>query len=145
MFQRFEGGGRWAVLILQVFLGVVFALHGAQKLFGAFGGSGVPGFITTIQRLGFTPSDFWAWVVIITEFFGGLSILVGLLTRFWAAALIIEMTVAIIKVNWARGFFWLQGGWEFPLTLGVIALTLVLTGPSFVSVDRALGVERRTA
>ena len=145
MFQRLEGGERWAVVILRVLLGVIFALHGAQKLFGAFGGPGMTGFATMLDRLGITPGYFWAWVDAITEFAGGVSLVGGFLTRFWAAALLVDMIVAIVKVNWARGFFWLQGGFEMPLVLGVIALALVLTGPGAVALDEGLGLERRKA
>jgi putative oxidoreductase len=142
MFQRLEGAERWAVLILQVFLGFVFLMHGAQKL-GAFQGPGVAGLAATFQKWGITPGSFWAWVVTLTEFVGGLSILVGFLTRVWAAGLVIDMTVAVLKVHLPIGFFWGRGGLEFPLTLGVMALMLLLTGPSFVALDRRIGFERR--
>jgi putative oxidoreductase len=145
MLHRLEGLERWAVLILQVFLGFVFVIHGAQKVFGAFGGAGIAGTAGFFQKLGITPALFWVWVVAITEFFGGLSIMAGFLTRFWAAGLFIDMMVAVLKVHLPIGFFGDKGGLEFPLTLGVMALILVLTGPSFVSVDRAIGLERRTA
>jgi putative oxidoreductase len=99
------------------------------------------------NKLGITPAAFWVWVVTITEFFGGLSIVLGLLTRFWAAGLVIDMAVAILKNHINVGFFWLTpgGGLEFPLTLGVLALAIVLLGPSFLAVDRAIGLERRKA
>lgn len=143
MLQRVEGLERWALVILQLFLGFVFVMHGSQKLFGAFGGSGVAGATAYFAKLGLVPSAFWAWVVTITEFFGGLCIFFGVLTRVWAAGLVIDMTVAVLKVHVPNGFFWGKGGVEFPLTLGVIALVLVLAGPSFLAVDRAIGVERR--
>jgi putative oxidoreductase len=147
MLRRLEGQERWALVILQVVLGLVFAMHGAQKLFGAFGGGGITGTAAFFAKFGIEPALFWTWVVSITEFFGGLSIMAGFLTRFWAAGLVIDMIVAIIKVNWAAGFFGGRGafGFELPLTFGVMALMLVLTGPSFVSVDRATGLERRGA
>jgi len=145
MLHRLGGAERWAIVILQVFLGFIFVMHGAQKLFGAFQGPGVAGFAGMLQKYSITPPLFWAWVATIVEFFGGLFVLIGFLTRIWAALLVIDMIIAIIYVNWANGFFWLKGGLEFPLTLGVIALVLVLTGPGFVSVDRAIGIERRTA
>lgn len=120
-------------------------MHGAQKLFGVFGGAGPTGLAALFTKIGITPGPFWAWVVIIAEFFGGAFLVFGFLTRIAAAALVIDMAVAMIMVNFKNGFFWLRpgGGWEFPLTLGVIALTLVLTGPGFLSVDRAIGWEKR--
>lgn len=135
---------RWALLILRLFLGFVFMMHGAQKLFGAFGGSGVKGLAAYFAKLGLEPSLPLAWVVTITEFFGGICIILGLLTRFWAAGLVIDMTVAVLKVHIPNGFFWGRGGFEFPLTLAVIALVVVLAGPSMMAVDRAIGLERRT-
>jgi putative oxidoreductase len=141
--SRFEGWEAWATVLLQVTLGAIFMAHGAQKLFGTFQGPGITGLAGMLQKYGFTPPVFWAWVAAIVEFFGGLFIFFGFLTRIWAAILIVHMIVAIVKVNWALGFFWTKGGLEFPLTLAIIALTLVLTGPSFLSVDRAVGLEER--
>lgn len=145
MIKQPEGLDRWARLLLQVLLGVVFAAHGSQKFLGLFGGRGVNATAAYFQSLGITPSFFWVWVVIIVEFFGGLSILLGFLTRFWASLIIIEMSVATAKVNWARGFISPQVGWEFPLACAVVALALVLVGPGFLSVDRALGLEKRAS
>src|SRR5436309_10213921 len=144
MAERLEGAERWAVVILQLFLGFIFVIHGSQKLFGAFGGAGVAGMAGMLQKYGITPGLFWAWVVTITEFVGGLCIMAGFLTRFWAAGLVIDMTVAVLRVHLSNGFFWGKGGVEFPLTLGVMALMLVLAGPSFAALDRAIGLERRT-
>ncbi len=148
MLQRLEGAERWAVVILQVFLGFIFVMHGAQKLFGpSFYGFPWEGYVAYFNKLGITPAPLWVWVVTITEFFGGICLFFGFLTRIWAAGLAIDMTVAILKNHIKIGFFWLTpgGGLEFPLTLGVLALALFLMGPSFLSVDRAIGLERRTA
>ena len=143
MLQRLEGLERWAILILQLFLGFVFVMHGSQKLFGAFNGPGITGLAGYFAKLGIEPSLLWAWVVTITEFVGGLCIFFGLLTRFWAAGLVIDMTVAVLKVHVPNGFFWGNRGLEFPLTLGVLALMIVLAGPSFLAIDRVIGVEPR--
>ena len=132
-----------ALLILRLFLGVVFVMHGSQKLLGAFGGSGITGFAGVLAKYGIEPHVLWAWVVAITEFVGGICILFGFLTRFWAAGLVIDMTVAVVKVHLVNGFFWTKGGFEFVLTLGVIALVLLMTGPGAMSMDRAIGIEKR--
>ena len=132
-----------ALLILRLFLGVVFVMHGSQKLLGAFGGSGIVGFAGLLAKYGIEPHVLWAWVVAITEFVGGICILFGFLTRFWAAGLVIDMTVAVVKVHLVNGFFWTKGGFEFVLTLGIIALVLLMTGPGAMSMDRAIGIEKR--
>ena len=144
MPQRLEGLERLAVLILRLFLGFVFVMHGSQKLLGAFGGSGITGLAGMLAKYGLEPSLLWAWVVAITEFVGGICIFFGFLTRFWAAGLVIDMTVAVLKVHMPNGFFWGKAGIEFPLTLGVMALMLLLTGSGPLSVDRATGIEKRS-
>lgn len=147
-----EGGldrlARWGHLLLRVLLGFIFVMHGAQKLFGpAFYGAPWEGYLAFFSRVGIVPAGFWLWVVTITEFFGGLCVLFGFLTRLWAAGLVIDMAVAVLKVHLRVGFFWLTqgGGLEFPLTLGVLALAQVLMGPGFLSVDRRIGIERPLA
>ncbi len=145
MLRQLEGLERWGPLVLQLLLGFVFAMHGAQKLLGAFQGPGVAGLAGFFQKLGITPALFWAWIVTITEFFGGICIFFGFVTRFWAVGLVIDMAVAVLKVHVANGFFWAKGGLEFPMTLGFIALAVFLMGPSFLSLDRAMGLEKRTA
>jgi len=132
-----------AVLILRLFLGFVFVMHGSQKLLGAFGGSGIAGVAGMLGKLGIEPSLIWAWVLSITEFGGGICIFLGFLTRFWAAGLVIDMSVAILKVHLANGFFASKNGFELPMTLGVVALTILLAGPGTVSVDHATGIEKR--
>ena len=72
-------------------LGAIFMAHGAQKLFGAFGGNGMTGTVGMIEFLGVGPPLFWAWVVALVEFFGGLAILLGFLTRVAAVLIIITM------------------------------------------------------
>ncbi len=144
MIRQPERLDRWARLLLQVVCGVLYAAHGSQKLFGAFGGRGIAANVAYFERLGFHPGLFWTWVVIAVEFFGGLSIVLGLLTRFWASLIVIEMIVAIVRVNWARGFISPQSGWEIPLAFGSIALALLLMGPGFLSLDRAIGLEKRS-
>jgi len=141
--RRLEGLERLAVLILRLFLGFAFTMHGSQKLLGAFGGGGVPGVAGMMGKLGIEPSLLWAWVVSITEFVGGVCLFFGFLTRFWAAGLVIDMAVAVVKVHLVNGFFVGKNGVELPLTFGVIALAILLTGPGSLSMDRAIGIEKR--
>ena len=101
--QGLSAGGH---LLLQLFLGFIFVLHGSQKLFGpSFYGFPWEGYVGFFNKLGLTPAPFWLWVVTITEFFGGLCIFFGFLTRFWAAGLVIDMAVAILKNHVNIGFF----------------------------------------
>jgi len=140
--QRLEGLERLAVLILRLFLGFAFMMHGSQKLLGAFGGPGIAGVAGMLTKLGLEPAQILAWVLSITEFVGGVCLVLGFLTRFWAAGLVIDMGVAVAKVHMPNGFFASKNGFELPLALGVMALVILLTGPGSVSVDRAAGIEK---
>ena len=140
MPQRLEWLQRLAVLMLRLLLGVVFVMHGSQKLLG---GSGVEGFAGMLAKMGIEPHVPLAWVVAITEFVGGICVFFGFLTRFWAAGLAIDMAVAMFKVHLANGFFVSKNGFELPLILGVLALAMVFMGPGSLSVDRAAGLEKR--
>ena len=140
MPQRLEGLQRLAVLMLRLLLGVVFVMHGSQKLLGS---GGVAGFAAGLAKMGIEPHVPLAWVVAITEFVGGICIFFGFLTRFWAAGLVIDMAVALFRVHLVNGFFVSKNGFEFVLTLGVLALAVVFMGPGSLSVDRAAGLEKR--
>jgi putative oxidoreductase len=133
---------RLAVLILRLFLGFAFLMHGSQKLLGAFGGGGISGVAGMLTKLGVEPAQIWAWVLSITEFVGGVCVFFGFLTRFWAAGLVIDMAVAILKGHVSNGFFAGKNGFELPLAFGVMALVILLTGPGSLSVDRATGIEK---
>jgi putative oxidoreductase len=95
-----------------------------------------------MSKLGIEPAQMWAWVLSITEFVGGICVFFGFLTRFWAAGLVIDMAVAIFKVNIPNGFFAGKNGFELPMAFGVMALVILLTGPGSLSVDRATGIEK---
>lgn len=127
---------RWGLLPLRVAVGVVFLMHGGQKLF-VYGLGGTAG---AMGQMGIPLPLLSAVVVTFVELFGGLAILTGLLTRWAAMALAIDMTVAIIKVRIAGGFF-APNGFEYEMTLLGGALTLVALGSGGLSVDRFL--ERR--
>jgi putative oxidoreductase len=140
--QRLEGLERLAVLILRLFLGFAFMMHGSQKVLGAFGGPGIAGVAGMLTKLGLEPAQILAWVLSVTEFVGGICLVLGFLTRFWAAGLVIDMGVAIAKVHMPNGFFASKNGFELPLAFGVMALVILLTGPGSLSVDRATGIEK---
>ncbi len=128
------------LLILRIVVGLLFAGHGAQKLFGWFGGPGMGGHTGIMERLGVSPAPVWAWINALAEFLGGLGLLFGLLTPLAAVGLLGSMIVAIAKVHWPRGIWNTNGGFEFPLTLAAVAFVAGMTGPGFYSLDRVLGV-----
>lgn len=128
--------------MIRFFTGLMLVPHGAQKLFGWFGGYGIEGtggFFA--QNLGLEPGIFWAALVGGVEFFGGLFLAVGFLTRPMALAIAILMAVAVFAVHLGNGFFWTNGGYEYPLLWGLIALAIAFRGGAEMSVDRAIGRE----
>ena len=127
-------------LILRVVLGGILFAHGAQKLFGWFGGRGLSGHAGFIESLGLRPARLFAAVSGLGEFFGGLGVLSGFLTPLAAAGIIGSMSVAIIKVHVPKGFWNHNGGMEYPLVLAVLAFVIGLVGPGLYSLDRAFGV-----
>jgi putative oxidoreductase len=128
--------------VLRLATGAVFVAHGAQKLFGVWGGGGLSGTAAFFGQLGLTPAYPLAILVGLVEFVGGLMLIAGALTLFAALALALNMAVAIWKVHLVNGFFlnWNmvagQGhGFEFNLTLIGALVSLMLTGPGALSVD----------
>jgi putative oxidoreductase len=128
------------LLVLRVALGGIFFAHGAQKLFGWFGGRGISGHAGFLETLGLRPARLFAAISGLGEFFGGLGVLSGFLTPLAAAGIIGAMSVAIIKVHLPKGFWNHDGGMEFPLVLAVLAFVIGLIGPGRYSLDRALDV-----
>jgi len=126
------------LLILRIVVGLLFVGHGAQKLFGWFGGKGMNGHTGLMEKLGMRPAYLWAWVSALDEFLGGLGLAAGLLTPLAATALIGSMLVVIVKVSWAKGMWNTNGGIEWPLVLATVAFAVGLTGPGAYSLDRVL-------
>jgi len=131
----------WSLLIVRVFLGVIFFAHGAQKVFGWFGGPGLKGTIGYFQSALHVPPAL-AVLAVLTECFGGLAVFVGVLTRFAALGLFVVMLVAIATVHARNGFFLNMSlepgkghGIEFNLALLGMALALMVGGGGAMSVD----------
>lgn len=137
----FKNAKELAPLVIRIALGVVFFAHGSQKVFGAFGGHGITGVIGMMKGLNVNPPVVWAWIVALTEFLGGLGILFGLLTRWAALGLTVNMAVAIALVHWKHGLFSGGGGFEFPMVLLAMSLALLFWGPGKVSIEGAFGKE----
>jgi len=125
-------------LALRIFVGIIFAAHGAQKLFGWFGGYGLEGTGQFFGSVGLDPGYLLALLAGIAEFFGGLALIVGLLVRPAAAALAFSMLIAIFAVHWSKGFFAASGGYEYALALFAASLSLLLSGAGRFSADRAI-------
>lgn len=129
-----------ALLLLQLGVGLTFAAHGAQKLFGWWGGPGMAGWEGAMEHMGFRPARLFALTSALVELGGGLLLAVGLGTPFIAALLVAQVVVIIGKVHWTNGFFNSSSGVEFPLLLGVGAAAVGLAGPGAISLDALLGL-----
>jgi putative oxidoreductase len=128
------------LLVLRAVLGLTLAAHGAQKLFGWFGGYGLKGVGAYFESMGFRSGLLQALAAGLAEGVGGLLLALGLLTPVAAAVTFAVMAVAAISVHWKAGFFATQGGYEYTLVLGLAALSLAFTGPGALSLDAALGL-----
>jgi putative oxidoreductase len=129
------------LLILRLVVGLGVAAHGAQKLFGAFGGHGVDGTAAFFESVGLRPGKQHAWAAGTAEFGGGLLIALGLVTPFAAAALIGVMTAAVLAVNFRNGFFNTGNGYEYNLVLAAAVFALAGIGAGDWSLDGALGLD----
>lgn len=123
----------WSLLVVRLVVGVVFMAHGSQKLFGAFGGQGLQGIVGMLGPVGY--------LVAIGEFFGGLGMIVGFLTRFSAASQILIMLGAIALVHGKNGFF-APAGFEYPFALIGLLLPILVAGPGVFTVARFLPLPR---
>jgi putative oxidoreductase len=128
----------WGTLALRIPAGIIFAAHGAQKLFGWFGGYGLEGTGQWMDSIGLAPGYWMALLAGVAEFFGGLALIAGLLVRPASAALAFAMAVAIFSAHIGKGLFVANNGYEFALALLAIAVALVFAGAGRGSLDRAL-------
>jgi putative oxidoreductase len=128
------------LLIARVVFGLLMAAHGAQKLFGWFGGYGLNGTAGFMEQLGFRPGKLFAGAAAGTEVVSGLLVAFGLLGPLGPAMIVSVMIVAAATVHWVNGVFAQNGGIEVPLLYGVAALTLALTGYGAFSADAVLGL-----
>ena len=128
------------LLLLRMVVGLTLAAHGSQKLFGWFGGGGVDGTARGMEQLGFVPGRRSAVLAGLAEAVGGILLALGAATPMAAAVLLGVMLVAIVSVHLKHGFFVMQGGYEYPLVLGLAALSVAFTGPGPLSVDALIGL-----
>lgn len=127
-----------AALILRVPIGLILAAHGAQKLFGWFGGNGLAGTAQWLSSMGMEPGLLMAILAGGAEFFGGLALVLGLLTRPAALVAAFTMLVALFSVHISNGLFAADGGYEYALVLMVALLALAVQGGGSLSLDKAL-------
>lgn len=125
----------WGLLILRVALGLIVAAHGAQKLFGWFGGGGLAGTRKVIEDLNLHPAWFWTILAALNEFVGGGLTALGLLMPLGPLMIIANMLVSIFYVHWTKGFWNTKGGIEYSLSLGLSALGLACTYAGAYSLD----------
>jgi putative oxidoreductase len=128
-----------ALFVLRAVVGLFFIGHGAQKLFGAFGGHGLAGTGGFFESLGLRPGRVHATLAGGAEFAGGLLLLLGLITPLGAAMVIGVMTVAILTVHLSKGPWVTDGGWEYNVVLIAVAFALAGAGPGQFSLDDAIG------
>lgn len=124
-----------APLALRIPVGIIFAAHGAQKLFGWFGGYGLAGTGQWMSSVGLDPGYLMALLAGSAEFFGGLALVLGLLVRPAAAALAVAMAVAILSVHIGNGLFMSKNGYEYALALLAVSVSLLLSGAGRLSLD----------
>lgn len=128
----------FAHLALRIPIGIILIAHGSQKLFGWFGGYGLEGTGQWMTSIGLTPSYLMALMAGSSEFFGGLLLLLGLLTRPTALVLSFTMVIAIFSVHIGNGLFLANNGYEFGLALLAATASLAVSGAGKLSLDNLL-------
>ncbi len=129
------------ILLIRVTVGLTLAAHGAQKLFGWFGGYGLTGTAGWLESVGFRPGYRHALMAGLVEVGGGLLLALGAATPLGAALVASVMIVAAVIAHVKNGFFATSGGYEYNLVLGVAAIAIAFTGPGLWSVDALAGFD----
>jgi putative oxidoreductase len=126
------------LLLIRLVIGVLFIGHGAQKLFGWFGGYGLQGTGGWMESIGMKPGVTMALFAGLAELVGGILFAAGLLTALAGVMIAVTMGMAIVKVHGQNGLWVTQNGYEYNLTLLVVAIGIVLIGPGQYAVDAFL-------
>ena len=129
------------LLVARLVFGLIMIGHGAQKLFGWFGGYGLSGTAPFFEQLGFRPGRLFAFTASATEVVSGLLVALGLLGPVGPALMLSVMIVAAVTVHWQHGLFAANNGIELTLLYAAGAVMLALTGPGFFSLDTLFGLE----
>jgi putative oxidoreductase len=133
---------RYALLVARIVFGLIMSAHGAQKLFGWFGGYGLTGTGEFLVQLGFRPARVFAAMAGLSETAGGLLLAFGFLGPVGPALMLSVMIVAAVTVHWHNGLFAASNGIELPLLYAAAAIVLAFTGPGLFSLDAVLGLEK---
>lgn len=132
----------YGITVLRVALGIVFMAHGAQKVFGMFGGGGLAGTAKFMASLGLEPAFLMALLAGFGEFGGGLLLVLGLATRFGAFLTAIVSLVAMLSVHISKGFFMSSGGIEFTLILLAASIAVLIEGGGKLALDKVIKGDR---
>ncbi len=128
----------YGLTVLRIVVGIIFAAHGSQKLFGAFGGYGLAGTAQYMESIGLAPGYLMATLAGGTEFFAGLALIIGLLVRPAALGLTFLSLVAIFSVHISSGLFMTNNGYEFALALLGGSIAVLIEGAGKLSADRVI-------
>ncbi|WP_394139403.1 DoxX family protein [Cytobacillus oceanisediminis] len=126
------------LLLIRLVIGILFIGHGAQKLFGWFGGYGLKGTGGWFDSIGMKPGVTMALLAGLAELIGGILFALGLLTPLAGIMIAGTMVMAIVKVHFSNGLWATSNGYEYNLTLLAVAMGVVLTGPGLYSLDAFL-------
>jgi putative oxidoreductase len=125
-----------AETFVRIVVGVMFVMHDWGKL-----SAGPAAVAANLAKSGLEPAIFWAYVILFFELVGGICLIIGLFTRFFAAALAIEMLVALLLVHLPKGYAVATGGYEYVLLIGAACFFIAIRGGGPYSVDRMIGKE----
>lgn len=128
------------ILVIRVLFGLAIAAHGAQKVFGWFGGYGLKGTGGFFEGLGFRPGVAFAAAAGLSELGGGILLTLGFFTPFGAAAVLAAMLVAMVSVHLKNGFFAMANGIELAFLYAVAVLGVAFSGAGAFSLDALLGL-----
>lgn len=138
MFRRLiDTWPTWITVPLRLALGIIMIAHGAQKVFGVWGGPGMTKFLANPAPMGLQPSWLWMGAAAFAELVGGALVLFGLFTRLGALMIVPVMLVAMFGVHWGS-FFMSSRGIEYTVALLGMALALLISGGGRASVDETL-------
>jgi putative oxidoreductase len=126
-----------AATFVRVIVGIMFLMH----VSGKFKAGAAAVAANTLAKNGIEPALMWAYVIMFLESVGGVCLIIGLFTRFFAAALAIEMLIAFLFVHLSKGYSAGAGGYEYVLLIGAVCLVIAMRGGGIYSVDRLIGKE----